>query len=154
METIGAIERTVTVDLDKTPYVLVQTPPGSPSFDIKVNDRDHPVDIALKPTERLGAVAADVSAATGWHGVKTFHLLLYALGKGVPTTFTRVQFFGLPALPPPMPNENVWRPDEITDSATVGGAAGRIGQRRDDARPGQSSPSACTLARAARPRWC
>ena len=122
----GAIERTVMVDLDKTPNVVVQTPPGSPAFDIKVNGSDHPVDIALKPTERLGAVAADVSAATGWHGIKTFHLLLYALGRGVPTTFTRVQFLGLPALPTPMPSENVWRPDEITDSAAVGGTAGRV----------------------------
>ena len=121
----GALTRTVTVDLEKTPYLVVQTPPGSPAFDMKVNRGDQPVDTLLQPTERLGAATANITAATGWHGVKTFQVLLYALGKGTSTTFTRVQFLGLPALPKAA-EENTWMPHEILAQAQVGGAGGQV----------------------------
>ncbi|HET6384915.1 MAG TPA: hypothetical protein VFJ58_16090 [Armatimonadota bacterium] len=114
----GAITRTVTVDLDLTPYLYVQTPPGSPSFDMKVNTGDQPVDTFLKPVNLLGGRVGDVRAATGWQGTRTFKILLYALGKGRTTTFTRVQFLGLPSPQAShAPEERAWMPQEITATA-------------------------------------
>ncbi|MDQ2730423.1 MAG: hypothetical protein M3Y56_02085, partial [Armatimonadota bacterium] len=125
----GAIFRTVTVDLDKTPDLFIVTTPESPSFDLKVNSGEQPVDKQLKQNVRLGAITADVTAATGWHGIKTFKVLLYALGKNKPSTFTRVQFFGPSALAAAgshTPDETVWMPHEITTRATVGSGPGRV----------------------------
>ena len=120
----GALVRTVTVDLDKTPSLAVQTLPGSPAFDLKVNDGSQPVDTLLKPTERLGAATADVAAATGWHGVKTFQVRLYVF-KSHPVTFTRLQFLGLPG-PPSFSERNTWRPDEVLSQTRLGDAAGPV----------------------------
>ena len=116
----GAIRRTVTVDLDKTPDLLVQTPPGSPVFDMKVNGGDQPVDTTLHPTQRLGAATADIPAATGWHGIKTFRVLLYVF-QSHPVTFTRIQFFRLPALQISH-EESDWMPHEILSQAEIGAA--------------------------------
>jgi hypothetical protein len=121
----GALTRTVTVDLDKTPYLVVQTPPGSPSFDMKVNSGGQSVDTFLHHTERLGAATANVAIETGWHGVKTFQVLLYALGTGVPITFTRVQFVGLPDSAASS-ESNTWMPHEITAQAILGNAGGKV----------------------------
>ena len=150
----GALSRTVTVDLDKTPYLVVQTPPGSPPFDLKVNSGNQPVDTFLRPAERLGAAAANVAVATGWHGVKTFQVLLYALGKSKPVTFTRVQFFGLPDLSV-VPEQNTWMPHLITSQVKLGPAAGLVDSAvtMPDAASiaqrlhiGPGGPSALTLA--------
>ena len=121
----GALTRTVTVDLDKTPYLVVRTLPGTPAFDMKVNSGGQPVDTLLSPTERFGAATANVAVATGWHGVKTFQILLYALGKGVPTTFTRVQFADLPA-PTATSEANTWMPHEITAQAMLGSVGSKV----------------------------
>ena len=120
----GALVRTVTVDLDKTPSLAVQTPPGSPAFDLKVNGGTQTVDTLLKPIERLGAATADVAAATGWHGVKTFQVRLYVF-KSHPVAFTRIQFLGLPA-PSAFSERNTWRPDEILSQTRLGDAAGPV----------------------------
>ena len=120
----GALVRTVTVDLDKTPFLAVQTPPGSSAFDLKVNDGSQPIDTLLKPTERLGAATADVAAATGWHGVKTFQVRLYVF-QSHPVTFTRIQFLGLPQ-PPSFSERNTWRPDLILSQTRLGDAAGPV----------------------------
>ncbi len=116
----GAITRSVTVDLDRTPTLLVQCSPGSPAFDLKVNDGTQPVDTFLRPTHRFGASAVDVAAATGWHGVRTFLLRLFALGKGRPTTFTSVQFAALPGAAAALPE--TWMPGSVTARAQVGAA--------------------------------
>ena len=119
----GAIVRMVTVDLDKTPCLCVETPPGAPAFDMKVNSGDQPADTMLKQSERFGCSTGSISAATGWHGTKTFKVILYALGKNRSTTFTRVQFFGLPE---PHPAEITWMPHEISSSAEIGHDGGKV----------------------------
>lgn len=122
----GAIVRTVTVDLDKTPDLFIATTPGSPSFDLKVNSGDQPVDTYLPQHEQFGGMSANVVTATGWHGTKTFKALLYALGKNRPTTFTRVQFFRLPNSLASATSKSVWMPQVITKSASLSGADGRV----------------------------
>ena len=89
----GSISQTVTVDLDKCPDLLVQTA-NRGNFDMKVNDGSQSVDILLTPRQELGANVCSVPTATGWHGVKTFRVILYALGRASPVTFTHVQFVG------------------------------------------------------------
>lgn len=120
----GALRRTVTVDLKKTPSLIVQTAPGSPAFDLKVNSGSQPVDTWLHPAERFGAATIDIAEATGWHGVKTFQVLLY-VHKSNPVTFTRIQFFRLPASRTAS-RENIWMPHAIAAQAQVGEAAGKV----------------------------
>ena len=154
-QNFGALTRTVTVDLDRTPDLLADVPSGRANWAIKVNSRNQPVDVALAPARRLGAQVADVVAATGWHGTRTFQVRLFEVGRGQSITFSRVQFFRLPAaVLAPAVEGNTWSPAEILSRARAGVAVGDVQSAvtmPDDASVAQrlhigpGGPSALTL---------
>lgn len=115
----SSIVRTVTVDLDRTPALLVQVPTGSGGWTIKVNDGSQAVDTALTTTGRYGVQVADVATATGWHGTRTFQVRLFVLGQRKSVTYGRLQFFRLPPQSP-LSGANIWMPHEIISQAQIG----------------------------------
>jgi len=120
----GSLDRAVTVDLDRTPNLLIQIPKCTGGWAIKANDGGEAVDIALvADTGMAGETMADVRATTGWHGVKTFTLKLFATGGPAKTlTCSRLQFLALPPASPPAARRFVWEPHRIVSPLTFGGS--------------------------------
>jgi len=94
----GSASCELTVDLDKTPYIVLQVGATDGQWALKVNDGTKPVDVALEMGAwGPGTYTYDVRAATGWSGKKTFRVLLFAVGKpGSSTTFAGMRFVGQP----------------------------------------------------------
>ncbi len=148
----SSIVRTVTVNLDRTPDLLILVPGGGTNWTAKVNDGSQAVDTALATSGRFGAQVADVASATGWHGTKTFQVRLFVLGQRQSVTFSRVQFFHLPRQVP-FSGANTWMPHEIVSVARIGGGGdiqGAVTMPDADAiaqrvHIGSGGPSALTL---------
>lgn len=121
----GSLDRAVTVDLDRTPDLLIQIPRCTGGWALKANDGGEAVDIALvADTSMAGGTTADVRAATGWHGVKTFTLKLFATGGPAKTlTCSRLQFVALPPASAPAAHRFVWEPHRIASPLTFGGGS-------------------------------
>ena len=126
-EAYGSLDRAVTVDLDRTPSLLIEIPHCAGGWALKANDGGEAVDIALvADTGTVGETTADVAAATGWHGLKTFTLKLFATGGPSKTlTCSRLQF--LAPLPPAAPAARrfVWEPHRVVSPLTFGGGSVR-----------------------------
>lgn len=114
-DNFGSLDRQTTVDLDKTPQIHISVAEGPGSWALKVNDGSRAVDVALiADTSDTGEFAADVAAATGWHGVKTFTVRVFAVGgprKSV--TFTGLRFLGVPGSKGQAQRNFLWDPHEI-----------------------------------------
>ena len=113
----GSLSQQVTVDLDRTPSLLIEVPSTAGAWAVKVSDGDGP-DIALLPdTSQAGVFLVDIPAKTGWHGTKTFTLRLYVIG-GIDrsTLISRLRFAASPALGP---RAYTWAPQEVTASGTA-----------------------------------
>lgn len=81
---VSFIERSVTADLGRTPWMLVDVPALAPGlvWAAKVNDGRGGPDIFLqRDTSKPGRYAYDLTAATGWRGERTFNVRLFAVGK-------------------------------------------------------------------------
>lgn len=117
----GGLTRTVTVNLDKTPFLTVQTAGGTGGWALKVNDGTARTDTPLvQDTMQRGTFAADVRTATGWRGTKTFKVVLFATGgAGKDVTATRLQFFGRPVGAQFAPGKTTWFPHQIVTRATA-----------------------------------
>lgn len=79
----GHLEKTLELDLDKTPFVMVdvQTTENA-RWALKVNDGTLESDAYLKgDTSESGDLIADIRAATGWHGRKKLSIKLFAVGS-------------------------------------------------------------------------
>lgn len=115
----GSLTRTVTVNLDETPTLMIQIAGGTGDWAVKVNAGDQAVDTPLIPdTRQIGTMSADIPAATGWRGTKTFKIILFAVGgSGRGVTFSRLQFFGRPDALQSGPGETVWFPHQIVTRA-------------------------------------
>lgn len=111
----GSLDRSITIDLDRTPQILLHVAAGTGSWALKVNDGSRAVDVALiADTSGTGEFTADVSAATGWHGVKAFTVRLFAVGgPRTSVTFSRLSFFGLSGHTNPTPRHSVWDPHQV-----------------------------------------
>jgi len=92
----GSLSASVTVDMDKTPYLSVGVPRSDGGWAVKVNPGSASVDTYVQAdTHQSGAFLYDLRKATGWSGTRTFRLILFALGtRGDVTHFTGVQFVG------------------------------------------------------------
>lgn len=119
----GSLDRAVTADLDRTPGLLIQIPLCMGGWALKANDGGEAVDIALvTDTGMAGTATTDVRAATGWHGVKTFTLRLFATGGPAKSlTCSRLQFVALSPAAAPAARGFVWEPHRIVSPLTFGG---------------------------------
>jgi len=91
----GSASCEVTVDLDATPYIVLQVAGADGMWALKLNDGKSP-DVSLEMGAwGRGTYTYDVKAMTGWSGKKTFRVLLFAVGKpGSWTTFSGLRFVG------------------------------------------------------------
>ncbi len=121
----GSLSREVTVDLEQTPFLVIQAAGGSGGWALKANDGTQAVDTSLvHDTSQSGTFAVDVAAATGWRGLKTFRVVLFAVGgAGKTAGLSRLQFFGRPASSRLLPGSTTWFPHQIiTGAASAEGA--------------------------------
>ncbi|MDQ2686686.1 MAG: hypothetical protein M3Y28_02345, partial [Armatimonadota bacterium] len=142
----GSLDRSVTVDLDKTPQVRI-TVTGTGQWALKVNDGSRPVDVALiADTDETGEFTANVVALTGWHGVKTFTIRLFAIGGPTKSmTFSQLGFSGLVGRKQQPSRIYLWDPHEIVtqgegdvgvEATTTLPDASTVAQRLRITRPG------------------
>jgi hypothetical protein len=116
----GSLSTTVTVDLDRTPSLLVRVPKSEGQWALKVNAGTDAVDTYLQhDTTQTGNFIYDIPAATGWHGRRTFRLLLFAIGaKGSKATISGLRFAGTRGeLSEPVVKEAGWYPHKVTSRA-------------------------------------
>jgi len=79
----------ITVDVDKTPLLVLNIPEASGMWSMKVNDGSG--DIALQQDNRnFGSFEYDLRALTGWSGVKTFNIVFYAIPYNVHPAYVTV----------------------------------------------------------------
>ncbi|MBD8078387.1 hypothetical protein [Cellulosimicrobium arenosum] len=93
--THGAVERTVTVDLDRDPLLTVDVPQTSAKWALKVSDGGKDVDVQWD-TDRTGVLTYDLAGLTGWSGEKTFTVKLFHVGRSGWTAFDRLAIHGTP----------------------------------------------------------
>lgn len=116
----GGVSNEFTVDLDATPYLVLQIVAGGGQWALKVNDGTKPVDIPLEMGAwGPGTYTYDVRAATGWQGKKTFKVLLFSVGEpGWSTTFGGLRFVGAPPNAPKLERTAyAWDPHALECSA-------------------------------------
>lgn len=121
----GDMNQQVTVNLDLTPRLLIQVPECKGGWALKVNDGTQPVDAYLIGDNSLtGEFTADIRKATGWKGVKTFTVKVFAIGDPTQTvTISRIQFFGSRESAQIKPESSTWFPSSIvTEAGAIDGS--------------------------------
>lgn len=122
----------VTINVDKTPKLLLNIPEAAGPWSVKVNDGVS--EVALQPdTRSSGSFEYDLQALTGWSGVKTFNIVFYVIPYKVhPPTITVGSIriagsSGTPSLVKAAAYSTAWTPHDLpftatyTDSATLSG---------------------------------
>ncbi len=113
----GNISRTVTVDLDRTPALLVQVLTTQGQWAVKVHD-DSGGATLISDNGQTGAYLVNLPAKTGWHGTKTFTLELWAIGgPDHSTTVSSLQFIA--SLGEAAPRQYLWAPHEVGVSGSA-----------------------------------
>ena len=115
----GSASYEFTVDLDATPYVVLQVEGTKGQWALKVNDGKSP-DVSLEMGAwGPGTYTYDVKAATKWSGKKTFRVVLFAVGlPGSWTTFSGLRFVGTRADAPHLSRTSfAWAPHALQSSA-------------------------------------
>ena len=114
----GVMTSRMTVDLDKTPYACVNVASLDDkwSMQVRADDKSESKDL-VQTTYQPGSVVADVSAATGWSGKKTFQIRLYDTGKsGSTALFDRLAFLGLGGSAPTFTKDSLeWYPHKLVE---------------------------------------
>lgn len=79
----SAVERTISVDLDKFPILMIDVRGCDKLWALKVRPIDDMKDICLvADTSRKGIFRCDIPKATGWKGKKSFKVIIFAVGEG------------------------------------------------------------------------
>ena len=79
----SAVEREVSVDLDKYPILLIKVNSCDGLWALKVRPVDDIRDICLiVDTARTGVFECDIPKATGWRGRRNFKIIIFAVGEG------------------------------------------------------------------------
>lgn len=116
----GSLTTETTVDLDKTPFLLVQVPRCTGQWALKVNSGQQAADTYIQAdTSQTGNFCYDLRTLTGWRGKRAFKLILFAIGiNNSSVTVSGLRFAGtrdmLPAL---TSQETLWFPYLITTQA-------------------------------------
>jgi hypothetical protein len=115
----GSATSEFTVDLDATPYLVLQVSGTDGQWALKLNDGTRP-DVSLEMGAwGPGTYTYDVREATGWSGKKTFRVLLFSVGKpGSWTTFSGLRFVGTPGNAPCLAKTSYsWAPHALESTA-------------------------------------
>jgi hypothetical protein len=114
----GFVERELTADFDRTPWMLldVTNPDPQTNWAVKVNDGHGGADVYVqRDTKTTGPFAYDIAAATGWTGRRTFRVRLFAVGTaGRGVTMSAIRLVEAPGVKPVRSTEVRWRPDRVT----------------------------------------
>lgn len=104
----------VTVDLDEIPCLSIPfAGTEGASWAVKVNSGDEDITL-IHDTDRRDWFVADIKAATGWTGKKTFALKLFAVGQAG----TSIYLSGLKFVSADGPSvKTTWSPDRIVETA-------------------------------------
>lgn len=78
----SAVEKRLTLDVDRYPTLLLDVAAGEAACAVKVRPADSRQDVVIVPDTRTHGTLVGNLSATGWHGQKTFHLILFAIGAG------------------------------------------------------------------------
>lgn len=125
----GSASCEVTVDLDETPYIVLQVAGTEGQWALKLNDGSSPVDVSLEMGAwGPGTYTYDVKSATGWSGKKAFRVLLFAVGAvGSSTTFSGLRFVGTRANAPQLSDTTfAWAPHALESSAAFSSPKAQI----------------------------
>lgn len=135
----GCISKKVTVDLERTPDLLIQVPVTQGAWAVKVKDGGSDVTL-IADTSQIGDYLMDVPARTGWHGAKTFTLEIWAIGgPNKVTTVSGLQFFAPPqALGP---RRYVWAPQQVIAYGSAGD--GTVSVEATTGMPDENTVSQC-----------
>ncbi len=109
----GEAAAEVTVDLDKTPCLNLMSGDTDASWAVKVNAGGED-SLIVRDSNRQGWFIADIKAATGWSGKKTFTLKLFAVGQpGTSVCLSGLKFVSSDG---PTSAETSWSPDRIVQT--------------------------------------
>jgi len=79
----SAVERTISVDLDRFPILMIDVRACDKLWALKVRPLDDMRDICLiADTSQTGVFYCDIPKATGWKGEKSFKVIIFAVGEG------------------------------------------------------------------------
>lgn len=77
----------VTANITETPTLKIEIPSSTGLWSVKINDGSG--DIVLRPDAAgNGVFYLNVQGATGWSGVKSFHIKVYSISYGAPASVT------------------------------------------------------------------
>ena len=116
----GSLTTDTTVDLEKTPFLLVQVPRCAGQWALKVNSGQQAADTYIQAdTSQTGNFCYDLRTLTGWHGKRAFKLILFAIGiNNSSVTVSGLRFAGTRDTVPALnPQETLWFPHQITTQA-------------------------------------
>ncbi|GAA2235616.1 hypothetical protein GCM10010401_04380 [Rarobacter faecitabidus] len=116
----GAIERSVTVDLDRFQTMSITVGATSGSWNAAIVEGGYEKKkVASSDLTDARTVTLDVASATGWSGTKTFQVRIYHNGAvGSSTLFTNLHFSGTPQwLDAASSYTSTWRPEAIDYTA-------------------------------------
>ncbi|MGI6878900.1 LPXTG cell wall anchor domain-containing protein [Microbacterium sp. gxy059] len=113
-DAFGAVERSVTVDLDEAPLLSVRVAETSGEWALKVRTEDGG-DVELQSdTSRTGLTTVDLADATGWSGEQTFLVKLFHIGADGYTAFDDLAFHaGGTWLDEAESYDNSWTPEAL-----------------------------------------
>ncbi len=116
----GAVERTVTVDLDRYPSLSLTVSETTGQWNAAIVENGvERQKLHSSDATSVGTFTMDIASATGWSGLKTFQLRLFHNGAlGSSTTFTNLQIFGQAQwLNAGTDFSTTWRPEAIDYTA-------------------------------------
>lgn len=116
----GSLEQTVTVDVSANPLLTVDVPSTNGLWAVKVAAPGQgDVKLHGDDLQTTGSTTFDLAAKTGWTGIRTFTLKLFAVGKpGAPATTT---FSGVSIHPGGFPDDGTTPgfADDFTTESTA-----------------------------------
>jgi hypothetical protein len=91
----SAVEKRVTLDVDRYPTLLLDVLGGEAACAVKVHPSDTIADVVIVPDTRQHGTLSGSLAATGWHGTQTFYVVVFTAGTGA-VELSRLRFVHAP----------------------------------------------------------
>ena len=120
--TFGCVSYKVTVNLDDTPYIILNVSDVDKMWALKVNSGTDDIDtILISDTSQTGDFIADIKSATGWSGTKSFILRMFSSdGEGANTVFSDMRFIGMKEmLQKSTKMDTIWYPYKTVTQADI-----------------------------------
>lgn len=115
--TWGAVDVPVEVDIDRTPWMLIDAKGVDDRWTVKVISDTEKLDIPLTGSGLTNeSLLIDLAKGIGWHGHKRFRIRLFPLGKpGDGATFASIRFAGADTF---QDQGTDWYPHKMESAAT------------------------------------